>query len=417
MQVKIDGSKKRIDHKAKGSQKDKKNIAKSNPCPFCVKLQHALPYPSDHSNPSLVEQNVANGNICVQQPVRIVALRKRVGGMSGAYRSDSPLRGMSFGGLSEAQYAVVTTGRRRDGNLRGSAGKEQAHFKTRRGAAGMRARGSRKSEGLAASDSEACEAKTRRIKRNSQSASRATHESSVLSLVFSGILIISKRVQDPDEYFLECSAPVSASSLLSYWDVEEAENLLSLLVSLVEEQPHLGYPLTTGVELQIYLGTPTTTAVEWHISPSATWSATVSVGYYQVNDASQEVTFTGSRQQLGSVCSSPLELASLLRKAEHLVLCPGAGLMRILSSENQRNRGRPLLTHTANATYGGIIYVALKYPEIKFKEVKILDTPGLVDGVGYPLENIHIRKLIATYSTQTRPIMAVVLPSRSYLSR
>jgi hypothetical protein len=126
--------------------------------------------------------------------------------------------------------------------------------------------------------------------------------------------------------------------------------------------------------MQIYLGTATTCPVEWHLSPSETWAATVSVAYYRPDiSTSESVINVTAPQKVGTACSTPCELQLLLKRAELLAFYPGISSSSIfLLSEDTINAALVSMTIPLSA---GRIYIDLQCQQIS-QEITIIDTPG-----------------------------------------
>lgn len=124
--------------------------------------------------------------------------------------------------------------------------------------------------------------------------------------------------------------------------------------------------------LQIYLGTATTCPVEWHLSPSATWAATVSVAHRQLNISSSAIDATVP-QKVGNTCSTLPELLLLLKKAELLTLYPGIDVSSV--SLLSKDAVDAALVSMAASLSGGIVYIDLQCQQIS-QEITIVDTPG-----------------------------------------
>ncbi|KJA14994.1 hypothetical protein HYPSUDRAFT_208262 [Hypholoma sublateritium FD-334 SS-4] len=162
----------------------------------------------------------------------------------------------------------------------------------------------------------------------------------------------------------------------------------------------------------LYLATSTKCAIEWHLVPSASWSATVAIAHHSPN--SKTASASGIRyttpQQVGSTCSSPSQLARLLRRAEILMFYPGIDVAHVFTLSE--NAVTSILSGGSRTLSAGVIYVTLQHPDSSSREMTIVDMPGIVSGIGGKgLENVYLQQLIASHYSRTNGAwIAIVIP-------
>ena len=114
----------------------------------------------------------------------------------------------------------------------------------------------------------------------------------------------------------------------------------------------------------------------WHLIPSRTWSATVSLAFYLPSEphASEAILATSVRHQVGNVCTTPEQLKQLLRKASLLAHYPTMS-WHLLTSLDEDSIALSM-NAVAQSLSGGIIYVELQGGHGITQDLTIVDVPG-----------------------------------------